>query len=178
MVRLSISRNCQGDDAQPQTYRRSLRPLASPPPPTPPPCRRRSSHDAVAAAAGSVLRSFYSDPAFRGGQRIWESVRADWRYRWATAAAHTRGVLSWLFNGLLARSGGEPLLNVLFFRGITRRRLLALLLLNGVLNAICVQLLFITLESLVTFGDTFVIIIGVYTVAVFRLSDCSDDPSA
>ena len=24
----------------------------------------------------------------------------------------TRGVLSWLFNGLLARSGGEPLLNV------------------------------------------------------------------
>ena len=82
----------------------------------------------------------------------------------------TRGVLSWLFNGLLARSGGEPLLNVLLFRGITRRRLLALLLLNGVLNAICVQLLFITLESLVTFGDTFVIIIGVYTVAVFVLS--------
>ena len=82
----------------------------------------------------------------------------------------TRGVLSWLFNGLLAKSGGASLLDTLFFHGITRWRLLALLLLNGTLNAVSVQLLFITLESLVSFGDTFVIIIGVYTIAVFVLS--------
>lgn len=81
-----------------------------------------------------------------------------------------RGLLSWGFNGLLARcSAGEPLLTVLLFRGVLGR-LGPRLLLNGVLNAICVQLLFIALDSLVSFADTFVIVIGVYTCAVFVLS--------
>lgn len=81
----------------------------------------------------------------------------------------TRGLLAWGFNGVLAHIGGEPLLSVLFFRG-TSVQLGAFLLLNGILNAITVQTLFIALDKYVSFGDAFVVIIGVYTIAVFVFS--------
>jgi hypothetical protein len=64
----------------------------------------------------------------------------------------TRGVLAWGFNGLLARLNGESLLNVLFCRDANVRRG-TLLIVNGVLNAVTVQALFIALDKYVIFGD-------------------------
>ena len=81
----------------------------------------------------------------------------------------SRGSLAWLVNGLIAKVSGDSPATVMIFRGVRCRRV-GLLLFNGGLNAVCVQLLFVALDMYVSFADSFVIIIGVYTVTSMALA--------
>ena len=85
-----------------------------------------------------------------------------------------RGTLAWLFNAAVAKAlNGDNFGSVLLCRGLPRRTV-TLLFVNGGLNAMCVLLLFVALDTLVTFADAFGILLGVYTAASMTFARALD----
>ena len=81
-----------------------------------------------------------------------------------------RGTLAWVLNALIAEvTNGGRFLSVLLIR-VANRRQFAILSLGACSNFVCLYLLLLSLDNLISFGDAFGVLIGTFTIATMVMS--------